>query len=145
VGNSLGPFDDRSSEWQSPFRAIGPTDATIQVRGPDVTSEITSPVVGTSCQLCPLSVVRRSTVEPYHQPSLAELNARFVGATFEILVRSRIASHVRPPSVVLSISADIVLPNDPSTKAKPSSLVGNTSEVTVQLPMKLIELADAEN
>jgi hypothetical protein len=80
------------------------------------------------------------------------LNARFVGATFETLVGSRTASQVRPPSVVLSISADMVLRivdivvrNDPSTKAKPSCLVGNTSEVTVQLPTKLIELADAVN
>jgi hypothetical protein len=40
---------------------------------------------------------------------------------------------------------DIVVRNDPSTKAKPSCLVGNTSEVTVQLPTKLIELADAVN
>jgi len=110
-----------------------------------VPSEITSPVVGTSCQLRPPSAVRRSTVKPYHQPFTSRLNAKFVGATFETLVGSRIASQVRPPSVVLSISADVVVPARPVDEGEASCLVGNTSEVTVQCPTKLIELADAVN
>lgn len=58
---------------------------------------------------------------------------------------SRRASHVWPPFVVRSNNAEVPLALAPVTNANPSLLLGKVSDVTDQWPMKLIELADAEN
>jgi hypothetical protein len=112
-----------------------------------VTSDSTLPIVETSCQLAPPSLVRRSTLPPHHQPSLWELKERLEGftATSEGPGGSRRLSQVRPPFVVRSNNADVLLALAPVTNANPSSLLGKVRDVTDQWPRKLIELADAEN
>jgi hypothetical protein len=47
--------------------------------------------------------------------------------------------------VVRSNNAEVPLALAPVTNANPSLLLGKVSDVTDQWPMKLIELADAEN
>jgi hypothetical protein len=112
-----------------------------------VASDSTLPIVETSCQFAPPSLVRRSTLPPHHQPSLWELKERLEGftTTSEGPGGSRRASHVWPPFVVRSNNAEVPLALAPVTNANPSLLLGKVSDVTDQWPMKLIELADAEN